>query len=206
MSSSTMDDLIRRLQVLKTELEEEIENILTEKRKQFQYSLKQGKVRFEESIKTLQRHHKTGVFRYLSTARLGHLLSAPIIYSLLIPFALMDIMISFYQNICFRIYRIPLVERKNYIVIDRQQLAYLNVIEKVHCVYCGYCNGLIEYAREISARTEQYWCPIKHARRTPDPHRFIDKFVDFGDANAYKERLEELQYEITAMKRNLPDE
>ena len=203
MSSSTMDDLIKRLQSLKTELEDEIDSILTEKRKQFQYTLEQGKVRFEESMKTLQRHRKTGVIRYLSTARLGHLLTAPVIYSLVMPFVLMDIMVSFYQMVCFRIYGIPRVERKNYIVIDRQQLAYLNAIEKAHCVFCGYCNGLVEYVREISARTEQYWCPIKHARRTPDPHRLMDKFVDFGDADSYKERLKELQHEIAEMKSNL---
>ena len=94
MSNSTMDDLVRRLQALKAELEEEIDSILTERRKQFQYTLEQGKVRFKESMKTLQRHHKTGIIRYLSTARLGHLLTAPLIYSLVIPFVLMDIMIS----------------------------------------------------------------------------------------------------------------
>jgi hypothetical protein len=79
------------------------------------------------------------------------------------------------------------------LIIDRQQLAYLNIFQKINCIYCGYGNGLIEYVREIAARTEQYWCPIKHARRTPDPHHLVEKFVDYGDAEAFEARLEALQ-------------
>ncbi|TNF34624.1 MAG: hypothetical protein EP315_06995, partial [Gammaproteobacteria bacterium] len=71
---------------------------------------------------------------------------------------------------------------------------------KFNCVYCGYSNGLIEYIREITARTEQYWCPIKHAQRTPDPHRFSDRFVDYGDAEAYKSRLEELRKQLSELE------
>ena len=40
-------------------------------------------------------------------------------------------------------------------VIDRYALSYLNVIEKLNCVYCEYVNGLIAYVQEIAARTEQ---------------------------------------------------
>ena len=59
--------------------------------------------------------------------------------------------------------------------------------------YCSYGNGVIEYCREISARTEQYWCPIKHASRTPDPHQRMEQFADFGDAESYKKRLIKLR-------------
>jgi len=200
MSNSTIDDLLKRLQSLQIELEQEVDTLLTEKSKLFKYTMEQGKVRFEESMKMLQRHHKEGILQYLGSARLGHLLTAPIIYSLLIPFALIDVFSSLYQIICFRVYGIPIVKRNNYIVIDRQQLAYLNAIEKVNCVYCGYCNGVVEYVREITAKTEQYWCPIKHARRTKDPHRFVENFVDYGDAEAYKSRLRVLQDEIANLK------
>ena len=203
MSNNKIDDLLERLQQLKAELESEIDAILTEKRRLFKYSLEQGKVRFEASMQAMQRPHKVGLVRYLFSARLGHLLTVPIIYSLVIAFVLMDIMVSIYQRICFKIYGIPRVDRKDYIIIDRQQLVYLNGIEKIHCMYCGYCNGLMEYVREVSARTEQYWCPIKHARRTPEPHRYVEKFVDYGDAKAYKNTLKALQSEISELKEDI---
>jgi hypothetical protein len=46
------------------------------------------------------------------------------------------------------------------ISFDRRKLAYLNAIEKLNC---DYANGILTYAREIASRTEQFWCPIKHA-------------------------------------------
>lgn len=197
MPSSTIDELLERLHNLEAELEQEIDALLQEKRKQFQYTLEQGRVRFEQGMKVLQRHQKTRLWTYLRGAKLGHLLSAPVIYGLFIPFVLIDASVSLYQHICFRIYNIPLVQRKDYIAIDRQQLAYLNIIEKINCTYCGYINGLIEYVREVGAKTEQYWCPVKHARRTRDPHRLVSGFVDYGDAENYKQRLLVLREEIT---------
>jgi len=39
-----------------------------------------------------------------------------------------------------------------------------------------YENGLAGYFREIAARTEQYWCPIKHARRIKAAHGRYPRF------------------------------
>ena len=200
MPNFPIDDILNRLHTLQGELETEIDRLLSEKRAQFRYTLRRGRVKFERSMRRLQRHYKTGLWAYIRNARLGHVLSAPVIYSLIVPFILLDIMISLYQHICFRIYRIPRVNRKEYFVIDHQHLAYLNVVEKVNCIYCSYGNGLVEYTREITARTEQYWCPIKHARRTPDPHRLVEQFVDYGDADAYRDRLQALREEITKLE------
>jgi hypothetical protein len=119
-------------------------------------------------------------------------LSAPVVYALILPFGLLDISLSLYQAICFRLYRIPRVARSDYIVIDRHRLEYLNVVEKLNCVYCGYVNGLIAYAREIAGRTEQYWCPIKHARHVVGAHAKYWDFVEYGDAEAFEARLAEL--------------
>ena len=203
MSNSHIDDILNRLHTLQAELENEIDRVLTEKRERFQYTLKRGRVRFERGMRALQRHQKTAVWTYIRNARLGHLLSAPVTYSLIIPFVLLDIMVSIYQHVCFRIYGIPLVSRKKYFVVDRQHLAYLNLVEKFNCIYCGYGNSLIEYTREIAGRTEQYWCPIKHAQRTPDPHHMVDQFVDYGDADAYKNRLQTLREELDTMKNTM---
>lgn len=195
MTKPTLEEILGRLQKLQVELELEIEQLLEEKRRQFHYTLEQGKVRFEQGFKALQRQQRIGLWRYLRRARLAHVLSAPIIYSVIVPLVLLDLMITLYQHTCFRIYGIPLVRRGDYLSVDRLQLSYLNAIEKLNCLYCSYGNGVVEYCREISARTEQYWCPIKHARRTPDPHHLVEKFFDYGDADAYKQQLRNLRRE-----------
>jgi len=202
MHKTSLDDLLDRMHRLQAELEAEIDALLKEKREQFRYSLERGKVRFEQGMMALQRRRRISVWRYLRAARLGHILTAPIIYSVFIPFVLLDIIFTFYQHICFRVYGIPLVRRADYFVVDRGHLAYLNFIEKINCVYCGYGNGLIEYTREITARTEQYWCPIKHARRTPDPHRLTEQFADYGDAESYHARLKALRKEIADLDKD----
>ncbi|MDE2512291.1 MAG: hypothetical protein KGL74_14295 [Elusimicrobia bacterium] len=46
---------------------------------------------------------------------------------------------------------------------------YLNWIELFNCDYCSYAGGLIAFAREVSSRAEQYFCPIKHASRCAGP-------------------------------------
>ncbi len=196
MPDSTIDNILERLHSIQSELESEIDKLLQEKRRQFQYTLDQGKVSFDREVRKLQRRYKTGSIRYLARARLGHMLSAPVIYSLFVPLLLLDITVTLYQHTCFRIYGIERVKRGDYIVIDRQHLAYLNLIEKINCNYCGYANGLIAYTREIAARTEQYWCPINHSRRTLESHQLTNNFVDFGDADEYRKRLDELRKQL----------
>ena len=41
---------------------------------------------------------------------------------------------------------------------------------------------------EIAARTEQYFCPIKHAHRLAQTHSRYGKFLPYGDARAYREQ------------------
>jgi len=81
------------------------------------------------------------------------------------------------------------VRRQDFIVFDRHHLAYLNVLEKINCAFCSYANGVISYAQEIASKTEQKWCPIKHARRLLMTHqRYID-FAEFGDVKGYISRV-----------------
>jgi hypothetical protein len=94
------------------------------------------------------------------------------------------------------LYRIERVDRTRFIVMDRQHLAYLNVIEKLNCMYCGYANGVLAYVREVAGRTEQYWCPIRHSKRTFREHAHYRDFVDYGDGNGYKRRLATLREEL----------
>jgi hypothetical protein len=146
----------------------------------------------------LKRHRelKAQLSRYILGARPLFILAAPLIYSLIIPFVLLDLFISVYQFVCFPLYGIPTVRRSDYLVIDRIHLSYLNVIEKLNCAYCAYANGLIAYAREITSLTEQYWCPIKHARRVIAAHERYRNFVDYGDAESYRAELEVLRLQV----------
>ena len=118
---------------------------------------------------------------------LRHLFSAPFIYIMIFPLAVLDIFIEVYKQLCFRLYGIELIRRKNYIRIDRHKLDYLNFIEKINCAYCGYANGLLNYSVAIAGATEKYWCGIKHKKYNgfvePKHHK---NFLKYGDKNSFK--------------------
>lgn len=175
------------------DLEEALESELGEKRKELRYRLVERRVIFENDVKARHRAAREGLASYLARTRLLVVLTAPFIYALIVPLVLLDLFVTLYQAACFPVYGIPKVHRRDYIVIDRQHLAYLNALQKLNCIYCGYANGLIGWVREIAARTEAHWCPIKHARRIADPHLRYPEFVDFGDETAFQKRVEALR-------------
>lgn len=159
----------------------------------WQSRLYQEAAAVEREIRRAQRRFRQSVPAFLRTSSLRNLITAPFVYSLALPLVLADMWITAYQWICFPLYRIACVPRRRYFVIDRHKLAYLNPIEKLHCTYCSYANGLIAYIREIAARTEQYWCPIKHGRRIQAPHHLYRVFADYGDGAGYRARGFELR-------------
>ncbi|HEY1899304.1 MAG TPA: hypothetical protein VGG49_05890 [Steroidobacteraceae bacterium] len=177
--------LVQGIKALEAELEVE----LARRRIELNFVVHEGKVRFEHIVIARHRAVKTGLTGYVFGSRPLMVLTAPLIYSLILPFALLDGFVTIYQALCFRAYGVPRVRRRDYFVFDRGHLAYLNAIEKLNCMYCSYANGLIAYVREIAARTEQYWCPIKHARRVISAHDHYTAFLDYGDAEAYRRDL-----------------
>jgi len=184
--TARMKELAGEIVRLQAELDREIE----QRHRALGWSIKQRIIRFEEGIVAQQRQLRISVSGLLKQASPATILSAPVIYSMIIPLALLDLWASLFQMLCFRAYGIPRVRRADYIALDRGRLAYLNWIEALNCAYCGYGNGVIAYVREISSRTEQYWCPIKHAMRISDPHKRYYEFLEFGDAEGYRARLE----------------
>jgi hypothetical protein len=177
-------------------LEKELEGELSQAGVHWRYRVDAGRVRFERDVRVAHRRLKQGILRFLRESSVPSLVTAPVIYSMVVPIALLDLWVSLYQAVCFRAYGISLVPRSSFIVFDRQHLAYLNTIEKLNCVYCGYSNGVFAYVREIAGRTEQYWCPIRHARRVQAPHAYYRHFVDYGDAEGYRRRLLPLRDEL----------
>lgn len=177
-------------------LEEELEAELAKQRVQFQYSLRRHKVSFEREVLSRHRKFKRRLSIYVLGARPLIMLTAPVIYAMIVPFVLLDVFVTLYQYICFSVYGIARVKRSDYLVFDRMHLAYLNGLEKLNCLYCSYANGVIAYVLEIAGRTEQYWCPIKHARRVRAAHDHYRKFSEYGDAENYHKELEELRREL----------
>jgi hypothetical protein len=186
-----MNDRIQQILNQITELEDDLRIALNEQQSSMFFQIKGKRVEFEQSIKETHKRLKTNFFRWLVTYRPQNLLTGPIIYSMIIPLLITDFFVTFFQLTCFPIYGIKKVRRSDYIVYDRQQLNYLNFIEKFHCTYCAYGNGMIAYVSEVIARTEQYFCPIKHARKILGTHSRYARFLEYGDAENYEEKLEE---------------
>jgi len=184
-----LQELVEQIRKLEKELSAEIQK----KQDEFYYRIKGRRVYFEEATR---QYHKTLVIRirtYLRQSSLPSLISVPFIWGCLLPALFLDLIVTIFHSVCFRLYGIPQVKRSEYVVIDRQALTYLNLIERLNCTYCGYFNGLIGYVQEIAARTEQYWCPIKHARKQVSLHSRYLKFVEYGDAEGYRNKIEDIR-------------
>lgn len=190
--TTQLEMLLDKIKILENELIEELQK----QEEEFSYEIRKRRVYFEENSIIRHREYVKRVLNYISDAPLKHIISAPFIWSCIVPALLMDVAISGYQWVCFPIYGIPKVKRQDYIAFDRQYLNYLNIIEKINCAYCSYFNGLIAYVQEIAARTEQFWCPIKHARRIKNLHSRYQKFINYGDAESYRAKIEIIRHDF----------
>ncbi len=192
----TIENIVSRIKKLERQLAEELQ----QRQEEFFYQVRGRRVYFEQEARRYHKAMMIGIRRYLFDANVLNIITAPLIWVCLVPAGFLDLMVSIYHGICFPVYGIPKVRRRDYIVLDRHSLAYLNLLEKLNCVYCGYFNGLIAYVMEIAARTEQYWCPIKHARRQAAMHRRYRRFFEYGDARAYRERLDEVRRDFSDLE------
>ena len=186
-----MNDHIKDLLAQMAALEAQLRTAVQDQECRVFFQIKGKRVEFERSVIEAHRQLKIGFFRWLVTNRPQNLKTGPLIYGMVIPLLLIDACVSFYQWACFPIYGISKVRRSDYFVFDRHQLGYLNFIEKFHCTYCEYGNGLMSYMAEILARTEEYFCPIKHAHKIIGTHGRYRRFLAYGEADAYEKKLEE---------------
>lgn len=191
--NSQITVLMKKIEELQGKLEVEF----AKRQAELRFGLERGRVVFEEEVLRRHKELRIGLLRYIMQARLLVVLTAPIIYSVIVPLVLLDLFVTIYQAACFPIYGIAKVQRSDHLLFDRRHLAYLNCLEKLNCAYCSYANGLISYVREIAGRTEQYWCPIKHARRVIGAHANYASFVDYGDAETYQQKLDQLREDLS---------
>lgn len=136
-----------------------------------------GSAARETTYEKIENRNWSMFFRYL--------ISIPFIFMMIIPVFILDVWISLYQAICFRLWKIELIKRGTYIVIDRHYLSYLRPYQKLNCMYCGYANGVMAYARKIAAETEKYWCPLKHEGQLRDVHDYYIEFADYNDEQGW---------------------
>lgn len=190
------EDLSARIQ----SLEKELQSALEEKQRAFRYRWAHGKAMFEEDVVSRHRKLKAWLPSYIRQSRFLVAITAPLIYLGFIPFGLLDLFLAVFEGICFPIYGIPRVRRADYVIFDRGQLKYLNLLERLNCIYCSYANGLCAYLTEVAARTEQHWCPIKHARRIRSPHSRYGHFFEYGDAEHYCQQVESVRNDFVDVR------
>jgi hypothetical protein len=195
-----MNEQISRILAQMAALENDLRSAVHEQESKMFFEIRGKRVEFESAVKAAHDKLKKNFFRWLVTNRPQNLITGPIIYAMVVPLMMLDFFVSFFQWSCFPIYGITKVRRGDYIVFDRAQLGYLNFIEKFHCFYCEYGNGLMGYMREILARTEEYFCPIKHAHKILGTHARYNRFLDYGDAADYEARLEEFRVGLGKVK------
>lgn len=195
-----MNEKITQILAQMAVLENDLRTAVQEQESKMFFQIRGKRVEFESSVKAAHRKLKKNFFRWLVTDRPQNLITGPIIYAMIFPLMMLDICVSFYQWACFPIYGITRVRRADYIVFDRRHLGYLNFIEKFHCTYCEYGNGLMSYMAEILARTEEYFCPIKHAHKILGTHARYNRFLEYGDAADYEAKLEEYRVALGKLK------
>lgn len=192
METHKISEIMEKIKALEAQLEEEVQ-----KRREEFFCDMGKKIAFKEQILAEHRKNIENVFVYLAKAPLMNIVTSPIIYSLILPALILDMFVGIYQAVCFPVYKIAKVRRRDYIIIDRHKLKYLNAIEKLNCMYCSYFNGLIAYVSEVAARTEQYWCPIKHAESMRHMHSKYQNFFDYGDSEGFRKELKNLRDKLT---------
>ncbi|MBT3280489.1 MAG: hypothetical protein HOF69_04205 [Campylobacteraceae bacterium] len=186
--SDKIDEIIQQISSLEDELLDEFQK----KEKEFLNKIENEKVDIKKNV--------ISSIEYLSTFSLITIISLPFIWMMIFPIIIIDIFVTIYQLVCFPLYKIPKVKRKDYVIMDRHTLFYLDKFQKVNCWYCEYFNGVVSYVREIAARTEQFWCPIKHSKPLKDRHSRYNNFFDYGDYKQYKKELEKRRSDFKDIK------
>lgn len=182
-------EIIEEIDTMKLKLAEEIDK----QESHISYEIKNGYVTFEKEVLAKQRENMKNLLSWFREVPLLHLFTAPLIYAMVIPAIMFDVLLFVYQQVAFRVFKFEFIKRSDYMHFDHHYLGYLNLIEKLNCLYCSYFNGLMQYASAIAGRTELFFCPIKHAKKVVSQHKFYEEFLSYGDEEEYQKKLKELR-------------
>ena len=184
-----MDSKIKLLQQKMDELEIALHKEYAELADKYGFSIKQKRVEFLEKFRERNRTFRIPAWKYAIPVNIRHVLSLPFIYMMIVPTVILDLFLTIYNWIALPLFHIPVVRRREIIVYDRQFLDYLNWIQKIHCIYCTYVNGVFAYAVEIGGRTERYWCPIKAADKPQVHNNWYKDYADYGNPEEWHEKF-----------------
>ncbi len=103
-------------------------------------------------VERLQLHAVRSTEAWTARGVITAALVLPVIYSLLLPFGLLDLWVQSYQAVCFRLLNLRRVRRRDYIVVDRtgaavpepdseSQLRLLRVCQWAGCVHSRGCRA-----------------------------------------------------------------
>jgi len=177
--------ILEKISLLNKQLSEKYNELA----KKYGFATVGRKIVFLKEFRLKNKRFKIPAWKYAVPRSVRHLLSMPFIYMMIVPAVILDVFISLYQATAFPLYHISKVKRREFIVYDRQFLDYLNWIQKFHCLYCSYVNGLFAYAVEIAGHTERYWCPIKAARKPKFHHGWYSDFADYGSPEEWENKF-----------------
>ena len=116
------------------EAEEALSEDVRDQQKRWQYDLHRGRVWFDKEVRHAHKQLKQGIPSFLRHGSVLNLLTTPIIYSLSLPFVLLDVWVSLYQWICFPIYGIDRVARAA-VLRDRPSQAWLSECDRESELY-----------------------------------------------------------------------
>jgi hypothetical protein len=102
-------------------VEAEIEAELAKRQEALRFRFESDRIVFEEEAQRIHRAIKTRISRYLLDANPLIVLTAPVIYSVLIPILLLDIFVIAYEAICFN--RLMTGRRRAHLLQERFDLA-----------------------------------------------------------------------------------
>ena len=194
--NDNIKELLDEIEAMKVKLVAEIEA----HEKHISYEIHNGYVRFEKEVINQQKENMKNLLAWFRDIPLLHLFTSPLVYGMIVPAIFLDMILFLYQQVLFRVFKFKFIKRSDYIRFDRQYLGYLNVFEKLNCVYCSYFNGLMQYASAIASRTELYFCPIKHAKKVAYEHEHYKNFFQYGDEEEYQKKLEALRKQFEESK------
>ena len=58
--------------------------------------------------------------------------------------------------------------------------------------------------KERAFKSEQPWCPMKHGHRIRSPHSRYPHFLDYGDAQRYREQIETVRSDFVDLRSMMP--
>src|SRR4029079_7831823 len=90
---SRLDGLLAHI----AQLEQEVEHEVNRARAQWRYRVEAGRVRFERDVHLAQQRSKQSIPHYIRESSPLNILTAPIIYSMVVPIALIDASFTIYQ-------------------------------------------------------------------------------------------------------------